>query len=50
MHWYNYDKPHMSLDFKNAETPDEAFYRKLPEEMIFKYERWLVEVYHERSE
>ena len=42
MRWYNYDKPHMSLDFKNAETPDEAFYRKLPEEIIFKYEGWLI--------
>jgi len=36
MDWYNYDKPHMSLDFKNAETSEEAFWRKLPEEMIFK--------------
>ncbi len=35
MRWYNCGKPYMSLDFKNAETPDEAFYRKLPEEMVF---------------
>jgi len=38
----------MSLDFKNAETPEEAFWRKLPEKMIFKYEGWLIEVYHDR--
>ena len=44
LHKYNYDKPHMSLDFKNAETPDEAFYRKLPEEIVFKYGGWLIEV------
>ena len=49
LHNYNYDKTHMSLDFKNAETPEEAFYRKLPEEMVFKYEGWLIEVYHERT-
>ena len=46
LHNYNYDKPHMSLDFKNAETPDEAFYRKLPEEIVFKYEGGLIEVYY----
>jgi len=34
--WYNYDKPHMSLDFENAETPDEAFWRKLSQEQLFK--------------
>ena len=42
--WYNYDKPHMSLDFDNAETPEEAFWRKLPEEKIFEYAGWLFEM------
>ena len=42
--WYNYDKPHMSLDFDNAETPEEAFWRKLPEEKIFEYVGWLFEM------
>ena len=32
----------MSLDFDNAETPEEAFWRKLPEEKIFEYEGWFV--------
>jgi len=45
--FYNYDKPHMSLDFKNGETPEKAFWRKLLEEMIFKYERRLIEVHHD---
>jgi len=27
----------MSLDFDNAETPEEAFWRKLPPERIFEY-------------
>ena len=44
IHWYNYDKPHMSLDFDNAETPEEAFWRKLPPERIFEYAGWLIEV------
>lgn len=35
--WYSYDKPHMSLDFDNAETPEEAFWRKLTPERIFEY-------------
>jgi len=29
---------HRSLAFKNGETPEEAFWRKLPEEMMLKYE------------
>ena len=29
VHWYNARKPHMSLDFDRAETPLEAFERKL---------------------
>jgi putative transposase len=30
MEWYNTVKLHMSLDFEHAETPSEAFVRKLP--------------------
>ena len=29
--WYNYTKPHMSLDWDNLETPDKAFIRKMPQ-------------------
>ncbi|MCL4343371.1 MAG: DDE-type integrase/transposase/recombinase [Thaumarchaeota archaeon] len=29
MHWYNYDKPHLSLDFEHVEKPAEAFYSRL---------------------
>ena len=29
LHWYNTRKPHLSLDFEHAETPLEAFERKL---------------------
>ena len=32
MKWYNYDRPHMSLDWDNQETPAQAFERKMPEE------------------
>ena len=28
--WYNYDRPHMSLDLDNLETPARAFVRKMP--------------------
>ena len=35
MEWYNDKRPHMSLDFNNAETPSEAFTRKLRQEYIF---------------
>ena len=31
IHWYNYTKPHMSLDWDNLETPAKAFIRKMPE-------------------
>lgn len=44
MNWYNTDKTHMSLDFANAETPAEAFWRKLPEERIMGYGGWMFEV------
>lgn len=30
MRWYNYERPHMSLDYDNLETPWEAFRRKMP--------------------
>ena len=30
MKWYNYERPHMSLDYDNLETPWEAFQRKMP--------------------
>ena len=30
MKWYNYDRPHMSLDWDNLEKPAEAFVRKMP--------------------
>ena len=32
MQWYNHDRPHMSLDWENRETPAQAFERKMPEE------------------
>jgi len=44
IHWYNYDKPHMSLDFENAETPEEAFWRKLPPQHILHLGGWQIEV------
>ena len=30
MKWYNYDRPHRSLDFDKLETPWGAFQRKTP--------------------
>ena len=30
--WYNYIRPHMSLDLDNLETPTKAFARKMPPE------------------
>jgi transposase InsO family protein len=32
--WYN-DRPHGSLDFENLESPNLAFWRRLPQESIF---------------
>ena len=29
IHWYNCIRPHMSLDWDNLETPEQAFWRKL---------------------
>ena len=31
MEWYNYKRPHMSLNLKKIETPSEAYRRKMPE-------------------
>ena len=45
MEWYNEVKPHMSLDFEHAETPAEAFIRKMPKEGTVVDER-SGEVYH----
>ena len=28
--WFNHDRPHMSLDLDNLETPAQAFTRKMP--------------------
>jgi len=33
--WYNDKKPHMSLSFNKAETPSEAFVRKMRTEVWF---------------
>ncbi len=42
--WYNYVKPHMSLNFDELETPYQAFLRKLPPERVMGYSwRWLFE-------
>ena len=30
IHWYNYERPHKSLDWDRLETPAEAFVRKKP--------------------
>jgi len=35
VYWYNYKKPHMSLNFNKAETPSEAFLRKMRTEVWF---------------
>ena len=29
IHWYNCVRPHMSLDYKNLETPEQAFWERL---------------------
>ena len=34
VYWYNYVKPHMSLNFDELETPYQAFLRKLPAERV----------------
>lgn len=35
--WYNDKRPHMSLKFNKAETPSEAFIRKIRQEIWFGY-------------
>lgn len=30
MKWYNYERPHMSLNYDERETPWQAFQRKMP--------------------
>ena len=30
MRWYNHNRPHMSLDWDDPETPVQAFARKMP--------------------
>jgi putative transposase len=37
MHWYNDLRPHMSLNFNKAETPSEAFIRKIRTEVWLGY-------------
>ena len=36
LYWYNEMRPHMSLDFEHAETPIEAFKRKLRPEVLLR--------------
>ena len=43
VYWYNYVKPHMSLNFDELETPHQAFLRKLPAESVMEYGDWLIE-------
>ena len=43
VYWYNYVKPHMSLNSDELETPYQAFLRKLPAERVFEYGRWFFE-------
>ncbi len=33
-HWYNCIRPHMSLDFDNLETPEQAFYARLTDVLV----------------
>ena len=39
VYWYNYVKPHMSLNFEELETPYQAFLRGLPAERVMEYGR-----------
>jgi putative transposase len=36
-HWYNYIRPHMSLDFDNLETPYQAFNDRLQDVFVGNY-------------
>jgi putative transposase len=46
IHWWNYTKPHMSLDWDNLETPAKAFVRKMPEPGTTVIDEQSGEVYH----
>ena len=46
IHWWNYTKPHMSLDWDNLETPAKAFIRKMPEKGTTVIDEQSGEVYH----
>ncbi len=37
VNWYNFVKPHMSLNFDKLETPYQSFLRKLPAERVFEF-------------
>jgi transposase InsO family protein len=34
VYWYNCERPHGALNLERAETPSEAYYRKLPQRNI----------------
>jgi putative transposase len=40
VHWYNCIRPHMSLDWKNLETPEKAFWRKLQGYILGNFMNW----------
>lgn len=46
VHWYNYTKPHMSLDWDNLETPVKAFVRKMPQKGSTVIDKQTGEKYH----
>ena len=46
--WYNYDRPHDSLDRDTPETPARAFVRKMPERGQTVKDGATGEVYHAR--
>jgi len=48
MTWYNHDRPHMSLDWENQETPAQAFARKMPPEGQAVVDEVTGEEYHAR--
>ena len=48
MKWYNYDRPHMSLDWDNLEKPAEAFARKMPPKGKTVIDKQTGEEYHVR--
>jgi len=46
IYWWNYTKPHMSLDWDNLETPAKAFIRKMPEKGTTVIDEQTGEKYH----